>query len=83
MSRRNSPPEENNQRTITSKQCQQHVEYSGFVRGDYCRIHGKRVDTELDDELDYIKYDYKNKGIENSRNGYSKKTFKTSFEIYK
>ena len=34
---------------------------------------------ELDDELGYTKYDYRNKEGENSRNGYSKKTLKTSF----
>ena len=34
---------------------------------------------ELDDELGYTKYDYRNKNGENSRNGYSKKTLKTSF----
>ena len=34
---------------------------------------------ELDDELGYTKYDYRNKDGENSRNGYSKKTLKTSF----
>ena len=37
------------------------------------------LDGELDDELGYTKYDYRNKEGENSRNGYSKKTFKTSF----
>ena len=37
------------------------------------------LDRELDDELDYTKYDYRNKEGENSRNGYSKKTLKTSF----
>ena len=37
------------------------------------------LDGELDDELGYTKYDYRNKESENSRNGYSKKTLKTSF----
>lgn len=37
------------------------------------------LDGELDDELGYTKYDYRNKSGENSRNGYSKKTLKTSF----
>ena len=36
------------------------------------------LDGELDDELGYTKYDYRNKEGENSRNGYSKKTLKTS-----
>lgn len=37
------------------------------------------LEGELDDELGYTKYDYRNKEVENSRNGYSKKTLKTSF----
>ena len=37
------------------------------------------LEGELDDELGYTKYDYRNKEGENSRNGYSKKTLKTSF----
>lgn len=31
------------------------------------------LEAELDDELGYSRYDYKNKETENSRNGYSKK----------
>lgn len=34
--------------------------------------------AELDDELGYTRYDYRNKENENSRNGYSKKTVHTS-----
>ena len=34
--------------------------------------------AELDEELGYSKYDYRNKDTENSRNGYSKKRLKTS-----
>lgn len=37
------------------------------------------LEGELDGELGYTKYDYRNKEGENSRNGYSKKTLKTSF----
>ena len=32
------------------------------------------LDGELENELGYSKYDYKNKNTDNSRNGYSKKT---------
>ena len=39
----------------------------------------KGLDAELDDELGYSKYDYKNKETENSRNGHSSKTLRTSF----
>ena len=37
------------------------------------------LEAELDEELGYSKYDYKNKTGTNSRNGHSKKTMKTSF----
>ena len=37
------------------------------------------LDAELDEELGYSKYDYKNKDTENSRNGHSSKTLRTSF----
>ena len=36
------------------------------------------LEVELDDELGYSKYDYRNKNTKNSRNGYSRKTLKTS-----
>ena len=37
------------------------------------------LEAELDDELGYSKYDYRNKDTDNSRNGHSTKTMKTSF----
>ena len=37
------------------------------------------LEAELDDELGYGKYDYRNKETDNSRNGHSTKTMKTSF----
>ena len=37
------------------------------------------LDAELDEELGYSKYDYKNKDTDNSRNGHSSKTLRTSF----
>ena len=37
------------------------------------------LDAELDDELGYSRYDYKNKNTANSRNGHSSKTLRTSF----
>ena len=36
------------------------------------------LEAELDDELGYSKYDYRNKYTDNSRNGYSRKSVKTS-----
>lgn len=37
------------------------------------------LEAELEEELGYSKYDYRNKQTDNSRNGYSEKTMKTSF----
>lgn len=37
------------------------------------------LEGELEDKLGYGKYDYRNKETDNSRNGYSEKTLKTSF----
>ena len=37
------------------------------------------LDAELDTELGYSRYDYKNKDTDNSRNGHSSKTLRTSF----
>ncbi len=36
------------------------------------------LEAELDSELGYTKYGYKNKAADNSRNGYSKKTVKSN-----
>jgi len=37
------------------------------------------LEGELDEQLGYTKYDYRNKDTDNSRNGYSKKNVKTSY----
>lgn len=40
------------------------------------------LEGELDEELGYTKYDYRNKETDNSRNGYSEKALKTSLSWY-
>ena len=37
------------------------------------------LDEELNEELGYYKYDYRNKDTDNSRNGHSQKTMHTSY----
>ena len=37
------------------------------------------LDEEMDEELGYSKYDYRNKETDNSRNGHSQKTMHTSY----
>ncbi len=39
----------------------------------------KGLDAELEENLGYSKYDYRNKETDNSRNGHSSKTLRTSF----
>ena len=41
------------------------------------------LDAELDDQLGYSKYDYRNKKVDNSRNGFSKKLLKQASVILK
>ena len=40
------------------------------------------LDEELNEELGYSKYDYRNKETDNSRNGHSRKTMRTSYGIW-
>ena len=40
------------------------------------------LEGELDEELGYSKYDFRNKDTDNSRNGHSEKTLKTSFATW-
>lgn len=37
------------------------------------------LNDEMNEELGYSKYDYRNKGTDNRRNGYSQKTMHTSY----
>lgn len=37
------------------------------------------LDEEMNEELGYSKYDYRNKDMDNSRNGHSPKTMNTSY----
>lgn len=84
MAKRNRTPEENERRAkisellklanISSMDDIQHL-----FKETIAEFMEDGLDAELDDELGYSKYDYKNKDTPNSRNGHSKKTLKTSF----
>lgn len=84
MSRKNRTPKENERRAKIRKLLQM----GGISSMDDIQNHFKEtiaefmengLDAELDDELGYSKYDYKNKDTDNSRNGHSSKTLRTSF----
>ena len=69
MARKNRTPEENARREKIRELLQ--MANIGFMENG--------LEAELDDELGYSKYDYKNKDTDNSRNGHSSKTLRTSF----
>lgn len=84
MSRKNRTPEENERRA----KIRELLQLSGISSMDDIQSLFKEtiaefmengLDAELDDELGYSKYDYKNKDTDNSRNGHSKKNLRTSF----
>lgn len=54
-------------------------DFQGLFRDMMSLVLENGLDGELDDELGYSKYDYKNKATNNSRNGYSKKNLKSSY----
>lgn len=58
------------------------VEDMGYLKTLFKEMVGEvlenGLEAELDEELGYSKYDYRSKDTENCRNGYSRKTAKTS-----
>lgn len=47
------------------------------VKSLMSQLIGEMLEAELENELGYSRYDYRNKKIDNARNGYSKKTVKS------
>lgn len=54
------------------------VDVHNFVKMLTAETIQTALDAELESELGYSKYDYKNKATDNSRNGYSPKTVQGS-----
>ena len=84
MSRRNRSPEEEARRAKIRELLQEsNVTSMEDIQNLFKETIGEfmenGLDAELDEELGYTRYDYKNKETENSRNGHSKKTLRTSF----
>lgn len=82
MAKRNRTPEENERRN----KIRELLQFSGVSSMDdiqqlfketIAEFMGDGLEAELDEELGYSRYDYKNKTTDNSRNGHSKKTLKT------
>ena len=83
MARRKRSPEENERRA----KIRELLEMSGIssmediqdlFKETIAEFMENGLEAELDDELGYSKYDYKNKDTDNSRNGHSSKTLRTS-----
>lgn len=83
-SRRNRSPEEENRRAKIRELLQEinvssMADIQDLFKETIAEFMENGLDAELDEELGYSKYDYKNKDTDNSRNGHSKKTLRTSF----
>ena len=84
MARKNRTPEENARREKIRELLQMAnigsmEDIQGLFKETIAEFMENGLEAELDDELGYSKYDYKNKDTDNSRNGHSNKTLRTSF----
>ena len=83
MARKNRTPEENTRREKIRELLQMANigsmdDIQNLFKETIAEFMEKGLEAELD-ELGYSKYDYKNKDTDNSRNGHSSKTLRTSF----
>ncbi|GKH51745.1 IS256 family transposase [Eubacteriales bacterium] len=84
MGRKNRSPEENERRSkirelLQASNISSMDDIQNLFKETIAEFMENGLDAELDDELGYSKYDYKNKDTDNSRNGHSSKTLRTSF----
>ena len=84
MVRKNRTPEEIERRAKIRELLQvsnvsSMVDIQNLFKETIAEFMENSLDAELDDELGYSKYDYRSKDTDNSRNGHSGKTLRTSF----
>ena len=84
MSRKNRTPEEKARRAkirelLQASNISSMDDIQNLFKETIAEFMENGLDAELDEELGYSKYDYRNKETDNSRNGHSSKTLKTSF----
>lgn len=84
MARKNRTPEENARREKIRELLQMTNigsmdDIQNLFKETIAEFMENGLEAELDEELGYSRYDYKNKETDNSRNGYSSKTLRTSF----
>ena len=83
MARRKRSPEENERRAKIRELLQMSgisnmEDIQDLFKETIAEFMENGLEAELDDELGYSRYDYKNKDTDNSRNGHSSKTLRTS-----
>ena len=84
MARKNRTPEENARRAKIRELLQESnissmADIQSLFRETIAEFMENGLEAELDEELGYSKYDFRNKETDNSRNGHSSKKLKTSF----
>ena len=84
MTRKNRSPEENARRAkirelLLSSNISSMEDIQDLFKETIAEFMESGLEAELDDELGYGRYDYRNKDTDNSRNGHSSKTLRTSY----
>ena len=84
MPRRKRSPEENERRAkirelLLSSNISSMDDIQDLFKETIAEFMESGLEAELDDELGYGRYDYRNKDTDNSRNGHSNKTLRTSY----
>ena len=84
MTRKNRSPEENARREkirelLLSSNISSMDDIQDLFKETIAEFMESGLEAELDDELGYGRYDYRNKDTDNSRNGHSSKTLRTSY----
>ena len=84
MTRKNRSPEENERRAkirelLLSSNISSMEDIQDLFKETIAEFMESGLEAELDDELGYGRYDYRNKDTDNSRNGHSSKTLRTSY----
>ena len=86
MARKNCTPEENARREKIRELLQMANissmdDIQNLFKETIAEFMENSLEAELDDELGYSKYDYKNKNTDNSRNGHNSKTLQKTGRI--
>ena len=84
MTRKNRSPEENERRAkirelLLSSNISSMDDIQDLFKETIAEFMESGLEAELEDELGYGRYDYRNKDTDNSRNGHSSKTLRTSY----